>query len=418
MARTVAEKIFSSKAHREVRSGDIVMAEVDVVMMNDASGPLAIDYFGRMGARSVARPDSAVAIIDHYVPCPNSKVAGLQQMLYDFCRRFGIRLVEAGGGIAHQVVDELGLIAPGRLLVGCDSHSTTYGYLGSLGIGIGASDLASCLVDGELWFKVPETIRVDLNGSLRIGVTGKDVALYLLRMIGGNGANYRSIEFHGKGISSLSMDDRKTICNLSAESCAKCAVMDVDERAIEYMKLRGIDTSNIVHGDEDASYIERIEIDLSSVPPMISLPSTADNAVPAENCLGMEIGMALIGTCTNGRISDFELVDRVLRESDRKFAVETLVIPSSREVYLEMTRRGYVQTLLERGAMILPPGCGPCCGSSPGTPRDGVRVLSSANRNFIGRMGNAKSEIYLASPVTVAASALEGKVVLWEVQDA
>ncbi len=418
MARTVAEKIFSIKAHREVRSGDIVMAEVDTVMMNDASGPLAIDYFNKMGATKVARPDRVVAIIDHYVPCPNAKVAGLQQMLYDFSARFGIRLVEAGGGIAHQVVDELGLVAPGKLLVGCDSHSTTYGYLGSLGIGIGASDLATCLVDGELWFKVPETIRVELKGALRPGVMGKDLALHLLHMIGGNGANYRALEFHGEGISSLSMDDRKTICNLAAESCAKCAVMDVDDRAMEYMKSRGLDASGCVRADEDASYLDRIEIDLSRIPPMISLPSTADNAVPASQCAGMKIDMALIGTCTNGRISDFELVDRVLSESDRPFAVETLVIPSSREVYLEMSKRGYVQRLLEKGAMILPPGCGPCCGSSPGTPRDGAKVLSTANRNFIGRMGNAKSEIYLASPVTVAKSALEGKVVLWEADNA
>ncbi len=410
MGKTIVEKVFSKKSHSDVHAGDVITAEVDTIMMNDASGPLAIDFFEKMGVCKVAHPERVVAIIDHYVPCPNSKVAQLQQMLFSFKDKYGIKLIPSGGGIAHQVLDELKCVAPGKLIVGCDSHSTTHGYLGSVGIGIGASDLACSLISGELWFKVPETILVKLTGSLNKGICGKDVALYLLKKIGGDGANYKCLEFTGSGLASLSMDDRRTICNLAAESCAKCAIMSIDDKAKQYMDCRGIDYSDFSVSDSDAIYAKEIEIDLSKVPCMLSLPSTADNAVPLAEKKGLRIDMAVIGTCTNGRIGDFEEIDRILSKTEKKFAVETLVIPASAEIYSQMMERGYAKKLIDRGAMILPPGCGPCCGSSPGTPRDGFNVISTANRNFIGRMGNVNSYIYLASPSSVACSALLGVI--------
>lgn len=410
MGKTIAEKIFSSKSQTDAYAGDIITAQVDYILTNDASGPLSIDYFQKMGAGHVTNPERIFAFIDHYVPCPNNKVAGLHQMLYDFRDTYNIQLLEAGQGIAHQVFDELKCVAPGRLLVGGDSHITTHGYLGSLAIGVGASDLASAMISGELWFKVPQTIIVDITGRLNRGVSGKDVALYLLKILGSNGANYKAIEFRGNGIADLTMDDRKTICNLATESCAKCAIMPIDERAISYCRDRGLPYDDIVVSDEDCTYCREIRIDLDTVPAMISLPCSADNAVPVHEKIGLAIDMVVIGTCTNGRIDDFAAVDEIIRMSNSNFKTETLIIPASATIYNQMIERGYMQRLVSKGAMILPPGCGPCCGSSPGTPRDGFKVLSTANRNFLGRMGNVKAEIYLASPITAAATALAGCV--------
>lgn len=405
---TIVEKILSRKAGKDVRAGEIITAEVDAILTNDAAGPLAIDYFRKMGAGKVVHPERIAAIVDHYVPCPNSRVAGLHQMLYDFCSDNGIRL--STSGIAHQVFDELGYVIPGRLIIGSDSHTTTHGYAGCIAIGVGASDTASAMIDGELWLKVPETILVEFKGSLRSGVYGKDVALYLLSVLGAAGGNYKAIEFTGEGLSSLSIADRKTICNLAAECSAKCAVFPVDSIAEEYISSRGLSAGEAVYPDKDASYLEKLTIDLGSIPPMISKPARADIAVPVSECAGLRIDMAVIGTCTNGRIEDFMEVDRILCETEEPFRSETLVIPASQAVLSEMMERGYAQRLVAKGAMLLPPGCGPCCGSSPGTPRDGMNVISTANRNFIGRMGNVRSDIYLASPVTVARAALKGRI--------
>ncbi len=407
MKQTIAEKIFSRKAGYPVMAGDIITAEVDACLTNDASGPLMIDYFQKMQADSVAYPEQVVAIIDHYVPCPNSRVAALQQSLFDFRDRYGIRLVDAGEGIAHQVFDELKMIRPGSLIVGGDSHTTTHGYLNCVAAGIGASDLACAVSAGSLWFKVPQTIRVDMTGTLRPGVSGKDVALYLLSLLGSSGANYMAVEFGGD-LSALSIADRKTICNLCAESCAKCAIMPFDEIAEAYCRMRGIDASKAVSPDEGCSYCRRLQIDLSAVPYMLSVPHSVAGARPMDELAGTPVEMAVMGTCTNGRLEDFEAIAPLLRATDRAFAVQTLVIPASRTIYETIVENGIAALLLKKGAMLLPPGCGPCCGSSPGVPRDGFRVISSANRNFLGRMGNTKASIYLASPRVVIASALAG----------
>lgn len=410
MAKTIVEKIFSAKSGQDAHVGDIVDAQIDVILSNDASGPLSIDYFEKMGGDRVVHPERVVAIIDHYVPCPNSKVARLHQKLFDFRDLYGITLVEAGHGIAHQVIDELKYIGPGKLIIGGDSHTTTHGYLDNVSVGVGASDLAFALITGALWFKIPETIRINLNGTLRRGVGGKDVALYLLRILGPDGANYRALEFHGDGVGCLSIDDRRTICNLAAESSAKCAVMPLDERALAYCNAQNISVDDRFVPDVGCTYFNTIEIDLATVPPMISLPPRADLAVAIDEQLGTPIDMVVIGTCTNGRISDFEIIDEVIKEIPGPFMVETLIVPASLETYKHMVSHGIAGRLLEKGAMILPPGCGPCCGSSPGTPRDGFNVLSTANRNFVGRMGNVNSHIYLSSPAVAIASALTGHI--------
>lgn len=411
MAKTIVEKVLSRKSGRDAHAGDIVVARVDVALTNDASGPLMIDYFRKMEADSVAHPESVVAILDHYVPCPNSRVAGLHQSLYDFKEQFGIRLVDGGEGIAHQVFDELGYVKPGSLIVGGDSHTTTHGYLNCLGIGVGASDLACAVYAGELWFRVPETIKINLTGALGEGICGKDVALWLLGALGSDGGNYKAVEFGGDGISCLTIDDRKTICNLFAECCAKCAIMPFDKVAEEYCKARGISCSEAVSADEGCLYCREIQAGLSSIPHMVSVPHSVAGAVPLETLAGTKVDMAVIGTCTNGRVGDFTAIETLLKTVKEPFRAETLVIPASRRTYREIIRLGIADMLLSKGAMILPPSCGPCCGSSPGVPRDGFNVISTANRNFLGRMGNVKANIYLSSPLVVAASAIAGKMI-------
>jgi 3-isopropylmalate/(R)-2-methylmalate dehydratase large subunit len=410
MPKTIAEKIFSLKSGKNAYAGDIVIAQVDAIMTNDASGPLTIDFFNKMCANSVHRPESVVAIIDHYVPCPNRKVANLQQSLFNFATKYGITVVPAGEGIAHQVFDEMKFVQPGTLIIGGDSHTTTQGYLNCIATGVGASDLAVAMNTGELWFKVPETIYVEFSGELAYGITGKDVALYMLKILKNVSTNYKSIEFGGSGISSLTINDRRTICNLIAECSAKCGIMPFDDIILEYCIKNAIPYSEHIKADINCSYSQIINIDLSTISFQVSLPHNAANSVDIDELVGKAVDMVVIGTCTNGRIEDFQTVYEIITKSSKAFAVETLIIPASRSIYRAMVDLGIADALLSKGAMILPPGCGPCCGSSPGIPSDNATVLSTANRNFIGRMGNVSANIYLSSPSVAAASALTGRI--------
>lgn len=410
MGKTIAEKIFSVKSGLDARAGDVVIAQVDAAMSNDASGPLTIEIFHKMNADTVPYPERIAFILDHYIPCPDSKVAKLQQSVFDFSKTYGIQLCAAGEGIAHQVFDEKGYVQPGRLIVGGDSHSTTYGYLNCLGIGIGSSDMAMVFQRGELWFKVPDTIRIDFTGRPAEGISGKEIALWLIRMLGANGGNYCAVEYGGEGLSYLTMDDRRTICNLMAECCAKCSVMPFDDVTAAYCQQRGLPMEHAVAADEDCVYAERYTVDLAQVQHMIACPHCVDGSVPLEELADKPVDMVLLGTCTNGRLEDFRAVYRLLKQVPGAFKTETLVVPASRQTYLAMMEEGIAAELISRGAMILPPSCGPCCGSSPGVPRDHFTVLSTANRNFLGRMGNVTANIYLGSPVVAAAAALTGKI--------
>lgn len=410
MGKTIVEKIFSKKSKTDVRAGDIAIAEIDAFMSNDASGPLSIQYFNKMNADRVAYPDRIAFILDHYVPCPNREVAKLHQSIYDFTEKYKINLIPQGEGIAHQVFDEKGYIRPGSLIVGGDSHTTTYGYLNCLGIGIGSSDMAVAFHTGKLWFRVPETIRIEFTGKPAPDIGGKEIGLYIIKMLGPNGGNYKAIEFTGDGVKHLSIDDRKTICNLMAESCAKCGIMPFDTISKEYCIENGIDFGEALEADENCIYSASYTIDLSTIDHLIAEPHGVENGRSLSELKGMKIDMVLIGTCTNGRYDDFLMVDKVIRNTSSPFAVETLVVPASRTVYKKMIEEGIAGRLLEKNAMILPPGCGPCCGSSPGIPRDNSLVLSTANRNFLGRMGNTSAKIYLTSPIIAAASALAGYI--------
>lgn len=411
MGKTVIEKIFSKKAGYAVSAGQSIVCEVDQVMTNDASGPLSISIMKEHEREIVADASKISIFMDHYTPCPNSQVAGLQQSIIDFQQKNpGIRVTTTGYGICHHLMDEFGLVAPGRLIVGGDSHSTTYGFLNAAGIGVGSTDIAIAMITGKLWFKVPETIRVEFTGSMRKGVSGKDVALYLVNRIGPNGGSYRAVEFGGSGIANLSINDRKTICNLMAECGAKCGIMPYDELAEQYCVERGIDHVNPVLPDLDCVYAEQMIVDLDSIEPFIAVPHNVHTIKTIRELSGTPIHMAMLGTCTGGKIDDFREAAQIVQAMDGSFKSEVLIVPASQKILLQMMQEGIANLFVRKGATLLPAGCGSCCGSSPGVPRDGFNVISTANRNFLGRMGNVKANIYLASPQVTAYCAMLGYI--------
>lgn len=407
--QTIAEKIFSAHASRPVFAGESIVARVDVVMATDGSGPLALEFFRRMGGTRSFDGTKVLMVLDHYVPCPNDKVAALQDQMRDFARAGNAVLFELGEGVCHQLLPERGYVRPGSLVVGGDSHSTTYGAFNALGIGVGSSDLAAAALTGALWFRIPESLRVNLHGSLPSRVTAKDLSLELLRRIGAGGAIYQSVELGGTGLLGLGLPDRMTLCNMLAETGAKCALAPGDQATRDH--FRGEPSGmELVVPDEGAAYVGEVAVALDGLDPLIAQPHEVDRVLSVREVLGLPIHMGLLGTCTNGRVEDLELALAVMGEARVAAGVELLVVPASRAVYLEATRRGLLARFVEKGATVLPPGCGPCCGSSAGIPSDGENVLSTANRNFLGRMGNTRARIYLGSPATVAAAAVTGRI--------
>lgn len=410
-AQTIAEKILSSHAGKLVYAGNVTMAAVDVVMATDGSGPLTLDFYNKMEGRGVFDPARVLMVLDHYVPCPNDKVAGLHDSMRRFHEQGLCTLFDLGEGICHQLLPEKGYIRPGSLVIGGDSHSTTYGAFNCFGTGLGSSDLASGMIAGRVWFRVPESFRITLTGSLKPGRCAKDAALWLVGTLGAAGGTYKAMEFAGPGLTSLSVSERMTICNLMVETGAKCAVMPYDDVLKAHMAhMNPPVTESGVNADPGAAYEREILLDLSALEPMVAKPHQTDNVAPLASVAGTPIHMGVLGTCTNGRIDDLETALAVMGDNNLAPGFELLVVPASRAIYAEASRKGILAAFAEKGATILPPGCGPCCGSSPGIPSDGENVLSTANRNFLGRMGNVKSGIYLGSPASVAAAAVTGKI--------
>ncbi len=408
--RTIAEKIFSAHADRPVAAGESIVARVDGVMATDGSGPLALEFFQRMGGTRSFDSAKVLMVLDHYVPCPNDKVAALQDRMREFCRAGNGALFDLGEGICHQLLAERGYIRPGALVIGGDSHSTTYGAFNALGIGVGSSDLAAAAITGQLWFRVPESLHVVLEGTLPPRVTAKDLSLELLRRIGAGGAIYQSVEFAGTGLVGLCIPDRMTLCNMMAETGAKCAVVPGDE--ILEAHFRDPDAARTrVMADPGASYAAEVGVTLDRLEPLVARPHEVDRVVAVRDLRGTPVHMGVLGTCTNGRMEDLEQAVEVMGNAAAAPGVEFLVVPASRAIYIEASRRNLLTRLVEKGATILPPGCGPCCGSSPGIPSAGENVISTANRNFLGRMGNTQANIYLGSPATVAAAVVAGRIV-------
>lgn len=411
MRQTLAQKIIAAHVGQVVGVGEVVIAPVDLAMATDGSAPLAIDLFAQFGpAVRCAAPERIVLIKDHYAPCPNDKVARLHRQMDDFARAQGVRMSDVGEGVGHRLLPEYGLVRPGQLIVGGDSHSTTYGALNAFGTGIGSSDFAAACLTGQVWLTVPESVRVELTGSLRAGVYAKDAALALIGRLGADGANYRVLEFGWPGDAPLDIEGRFTVCNMGAETGAKAAIMPFDAATAGWLAERGVTDAAGVAADADAHYAASLSLDLNELTPQMAAPHRVDNVGPVERWAGVPVQQAVLGTCTNGSLADFRLAADLLAQHELAPGVQLHVVPPSRQILSRMAEEGILQTLLARGAVLVTPGCGPCCGALNGVPGDGDVAISTANRNFLGRMGNVKSEVYLASPATVVASAIAGQI--------
>ncbi len=410
MGKTMAEKIFERKVGKPVRPGDIVVAPVDWAMGQDGTTPLAIQSFEEMHGKSVFRPERIVFVIDHNAPSPLESVSRLHDLMRSFAKRFGIRVFEVGEGVCHELMMSRGLVVPGDLVVGADSHTCTYGAIGAFSTGIGSTELAVVMMTGKLWFKVPETICIRLLGELPKGVYAKDVILHLAALLGADGATYQAIEFHGPVVESLSVEERATITNMVVEVGAKAGLVPPDAKTLSWVRERTDRPFEVVLPDPDAAYAKVLEIDCSSLEPQVAFPHRVDTARGIREAEGIPIQEAFIGTCTNGRIPDLEVAAQILRGRKVHPEVRLIVAPASREVFLFALEKGWVEDIVKAGGVFVPPGCGPCVGTHQGIPGDGWNVISTANRNFRGRMGNREASIYLASPATVAASAIEGKI--------
>ena len=410
MGKTIAEKIFSSHSGRDVQAGDIVICELDFAMAQDGTAPLAIKAFDKMGKREVFDGEKLAFFIDHNAPSPNKEVSSLHSLMRDFAKKQGIRLYDAGEGVCHQLVVEQGWVAAGDLVVGADSHTCTYGALNLFSTGVGSTDLAAVMASGKLWFRVPQSIKVSFEGELSTGVYAKDIALYLAGKIGARGAVYESIEFGGEVVQNLSVEARFTICNMAVEMGAKAGLIQGDEKTKKWLGEHSKKNFRFVEPDKDAQYKKVLEYEVSRLVPQVARPHTVDNVVSVEEVEGISIQQAFLGTCTNGRLEDLKIAASILKNRSIHPEVRFIVAPASRRIYLEAIKEGILKTLIEAGAVLVTPGCGCCVGTHNGVPSKGENVISTANRNFKGRMGNPDAFIYLASPATVAASAVEGKI--------
>lgn len=410
MGKTIAEKILSAKSGQDAWANDIVVAALDFVMGQDGTSPLAIQAFEEMRAAKVFDPERVAMVIDHSAPSPLEGVSALHKKMREFARKQGIRLYDIGDGVCHQLMPEQGHVVPGSLVIGADSHTCTYGAINSFATGVGSTDLAAGMIAGKLWFKVPETIKFVLHGRLPQGVYSKDLILYLIGQVTADGATYMAAEYTGEAIANLSVDARFTISNMAIEMGAKVGLMEVDEKTTEWVKRHSSLPFAPVYADPDADYRAVLEYDVSDLSPQVAKPHTVDNVVCVEEVVDVEVQQCVIGTCTNGRLEDLRIAAQILEGRKVNRWTRLIVAPASRQVYLDAMREGIIQTLVKAGAAVVTPGCGPCVGTHNGVPSDGENVISSSNRNFKGRMGNNKAFIYLASPATVAASAITGHI--------
>jgi 3-isopropylmalate/(R)-2-methylmalate dehydratase large subunit len=412
MGATIAEKILGSHAgSRPAKAGDVLVASVDFAMLHDGRATNALKRIEELGARALPFAARTALVLDHYSPPPNAEAANIHREMRAFAGAHGTVLYDIGDGICHQVLPEGGHFTCGDLVVGTDTHATTYGAFNALGVSVEGTDLAAVMMTGKLWFRVPESIRVDLGGRLQPGVWAKDVTLAMLGRLGAEGANYRAIEYAGTAVAAMEIDDRMTLANHAAELGAKAALLEADERTIAWLRARGAREPRPVKADPDARYCERIAIDASALPPQVARKHKIDDVVGVPELGDQRVDYALIGTCTNGRLDDIRQAAAILKGRRIARGVRMIVTPASREVYLQAAREGLVEALTRAGASVEAAGCGTCVNITGHLiTGDGDVVISSANRNFKGRLGNANSEIFIGSAATVAASALTGHI--------
>ena len=413
MGMTMTQKILAAHAGKaSVAAGELIEAKLDLVLGNDVTTPVAITEFENAGFTKVFDKDKIAIVLDHFTPCKDINAAKLSLQARTFAKKHNItNFFDVGTmGIEHALLPEKGLIAAGECCIGADSHTCTYGALGAFSTGIGSTDMCAGMASGRAWFKVPAAIQFYLTGELQPWVSGKDVILHIIGMIGVDGALYKSMEFAGPGVASLSMDDRFTIANMAIEAGAKNGIFPVDEKTEEYMKGRVNRPYTAYAADENAEYEQVIHIDLSKIEPTVSLPHLPSNTKTVKEVAGMDIQQCVIGSCTNGRISDLRIAAKVMEGKKVAEGVRCIVIPATQEVYMQALKEGLIETFITAGAVVSTPTCGPCLGGHMGVLYAGERAISTTNRNFVGRMGHVKSEVVLASPAVAAASAVKGTI--------
>ena len=411
MGETVIEKIIRNNVGHAVKPGDIVTVNVDRVMIHDIFIPFVADKFEEMGFKKLWDPDKVVLIYDHLVPASQLDDTRHFHAGDAFAEKYGMKNVHRSDGICHQLMTEAGYVKPGNIVFGTDSHTTTYGCVGAFSSGIGYTEMASILGTGTMWIKVPETIKVVIEGELPENVMSKDVILRLIGDLGADGATYRALEFTGSAVKNMSVASRMTMSNMAIEAGAKCALFTPDEKTAEYCEIELNDFQKSLVGDEDAKYIKTVTYRAEDLVPVMACPSQVDKIRDVSTLEGTEIDQVFIGSCTNGRLEDLAAAAEVLKGKKVADYVKLIVTPASRKIYRQAIELGILDTLAEAGAMITHPGCGLCCGRAGGILTDGESVVATNNRNFLGRMGTSKVEIYLASPKTAAACAIAGKIV-------
>lgn len=413
MAMTMTQKILAKHAGLEsVRSGQLIEAELDMILGNDITSPVAINEFEKLGLDNVFHRDKISIVPDHFTPNKDIKAAEQCKLVREFVKNKKIsNYFEVGQmGIEHCLLPEKGLVVAGDVVIGADSHTCTYGALGAFSTGIGSTDMAAGMATGKCWFKVPSAIKFILNGKPGKWVSGKDIILHIIGGIGVDGALYKSMEFEGQGIKYLSMDDRFTICNMAIEAGGKNGIFPVDEKTIEYMKEHSKKEWMEFNADEDAEYETVYEIDLSKIRPTVSFPHLPDNTRTIDEVGEVKIDQVVIGSCTNGRLSDLRIAAKILRGKKVHKGIRCIIIPGTQNIYLEAMKEGLIKDFIEAGAVVSTPTCGPCLGGYMGILAKEERAVSTTNRNFVGRMGHVESEVYLASPAVAAASAIRGKI--------
>ena len=410
MGLTLVEKIISEHAGKTVHAGELVISKVDVTAVQDGTGPLTVQEFKKLGKEKLFNPERTILFIDHASPSPRKELSNTHMVLRDFHKEYGAVLSDTGAGVCHQRLVET-FVNPGEVLIGADSHTCTSGALGAFATGMGSTDIAVGMALGKTWLKVPATFKIVVSGKLREGIYAKDLMLYLIGMIGADGATYKALEFTGDTIENMTMSERFTLANMAVEAGAKCGLFIADDKTKAFLTERGRgDKFRQILPDSDAEYERVIEINAEDVPHTVSCPHTVDNTKPVEELKDVKVNQVYVGTCTNGRIEDLRVVAKILNGKKVHEDVRMLICPASKDVYKQALKEGLIDIFVDSNASILPPGCGPCVGVHAGILGDGEVCLATQNRNFQGRMGNTKGFIYLASPYVAAYTALRGYI--------
>ncbi|MCW4026598.1 MAG: 3-isopropylmalate dehydratase large subunit [Candidatus Bathyarchaeota archaeon] len=410
MGKTISEKILSKASGKDAYAGDIVVAEVYAAMAHDGTALLAIEAFEEMRGEKLWNPSRVFLVLDHVAPSATEAFSKVHKRMRDFALEQRANFHEVGSGVCHQLMVESGYVQPGRVIVGADSHTCTYGALGAFATGIGSTEMAAVFLSGKLWFKVPETMRVIWEGSLPYMVAPKDVILKTIGTVKADGATYQAIEFRGATVDEMSVEGRLTLCNMAVEMGAKTGIVEPDRKTVEYLHSQGVRPEKPTIGDHNAQYAQTLTFDASELEPQVACPHYVDNVKPVTDVEGVLVNQVFLGSCTNGRMEDLRLAAGILKGRRVAKGVRLIVIPASRRVYLQALKKGLVEAFVESGGMVCNPGCGPCVGAHQGILAPGEVCVSTSNRNFRGRMGCMDAEIYLVSPATAAATAINGAI--------